>query len=178
LSRKLPAPREIKQIMDGLRNKDDLHTAIIAVSIVEAALEKLIVTRTKKREKEFLDRLFQNKGPLSDFNSKILVAEAFGFLTGPLAAELHVMRAIRNAFAHAKIHISFADPPVSAEVRRFRLGLGTSARMIDEGLRLPVNISEKDVFLLATKIALIILDEIAKKKSSADKVITRALRKT
>jgi hypothetical protein len=45
LSRQLPAPREIEAIMDGLRDKDDLHAAIIAVSIVEAHLEQLIITR-------------------------------------------------------------------------------------------------------------------------------------
>ena len=178
LSRRFPAPREIKKIMDSLRNKDDLHAAIIAVSIVEASLEQLIVTRLKKSDKDLLDRLFQNRGPLSDFNSKILIAEAFGILTGPLAEELHVMRAVRNAFAHAKMHLSFADQPVALEVSRLRLGLGL------KGAKLPISnegapefhLAEKDAFLLAIRIALIILDEIRKKKSTADKVIARALR--
>ena len=128
---------------------------------------QLIITRLKRREKDLLNRLFQNKGPLSDFNSKILIGEAFGILTGPLADELHVMRSVRNAFAHAKTHISFSDQPVALEVSRLRLG----------SIRAKTPMSEKAAFLLATRITLIIMDEIGKKKSTADKVIARALQK-
>jgi hypothetical protein len=39
------------------------------------------------------------------------------------------------------------------------------------------HLSEKAAFLLATRIALIIMDEIGKKRSTADKVIARALQK-
>ena len=92
LSRKFPAPPEVEKILNDLRTKDDYHAALIAVSIVEATLERLIVSRLRKTDKEFLNSLFENRGPLSDFNSKILVAEAFGIVTGPLAAELHSMR--------------------------------------------------------------------------------------
>jgi DNA-binding MltR family transcriptional regulator len=179
LSPKYPAPREIGKILDGLRNKDDLHTAIISVSIVEAALEQLIVTRLRRKSTDLLNRLFQNKGPLSDFNSKILIGEAFGILTGPLAEELHVMRAVRNAFAHAKTHISFSDQPVAVEVSRLRLGSIQGAKMPipDPDAPQRFHLSEKAAFLLATGIALIIMDEIGKIKSTADKVIARALQR-
>jgi len=178
LSRKIPAPREIERILSGLRDKDDLHTGIIAVSIVEATLEKLIVTRLKRSDKKFLDRLFQNMGPLSDFNSKILIGEAFGILTGPLADELHVMRAIRNAFAHAKVHISFSDAPISQEVGRLRLirPIQATKGTFPDGTPIKFDLPAKTSFLLATRIVLIIMDEISKKKSTADKVIARALR--
>jgi DNA-binding MltR family transcriptional regulator len=178
LSRRLPAPREVEKIFDGLRNKDDLHTGIIAASIVEATLERLIVTRLKRADKAFLNRMFQNMGPLSDFNSKILIGEAFGILTRPLADELHVMRAIRNAFAHAKMHVSFSDEPISQEVDRLKLIRsiqGINATFPD-GAPVKFDLPAKANFLLATRIVLIIMDEIGKKKSAADKVIARALK--
>jgi DNA-binding MltR family transcriptional regulator len=179
LGRKLPAPRDIDRIMDGLRDKDDLHTGIIGVSIVEATLERLIVTRLKRTDKEFLNRLFQNMGPLSDFNSKILIGEAFGILTRPLADELHVMRAIRNAFAHAKMHISFSDVPISQEISRLRLirSIQETNTTFPDGTPLKFNLPGKTNFLLAIRIVLIIMDEIGKKKSTADKVIARALKR-
>lgn len=121
LSRRLPSRPEINKIMDTLLDKDDLHTVIIAVSIVEAHLQKLIVSRLHRTDVDFTNRLFENRGPLSDFNSKILVAEAFGLLTRRLADELHVLRAIRNTFAHAKMPLSFDLEPVESEIRKLKL---------------------------------------------------------
>jgi DNA-binding MltR family transcriptional regulator len=127
LSRHLPSRPEINKIIDMLVDKDDLHTAIVAVSIVEAHLQKLIVTRLHRSDPKFIDRLFENRGPLSDFNSKILVAEAFGLLTSPLAEELHVLRAIRNTFAHAKMPLSFDLEQVNGEIRKLKLLVGTGS---------------------------------------------------
>jgi DNA-binding MltR family transcriptional regulator len=175
LSRKFPAPPEMEKILDELRNKDDLHTAIIAVSIVEASLETLLVSRLHKSDKDFLNRLFQNRGPLSDFNSKILIGEALGILTTPLAAELHSMRTIRNAFAHAKTLITFEDEPVKREVDALKMikairGAGSA----EAGVTL--ELSSKNWFLLAARLALIMIDSIEGSKGTADKIIEDALR--
>jgi hypothetical protein len=178
LSRDLPSRPEIKKIMNALIGAD-LHVAIIAVSIVEAHLGQLIVTRLHRTDKDSINRLFENRGPLSDFNSKILIGEAFGLLTRPLADELHVMRAIRNSFAHAKMPLSFDLQPVEDEVRKLKLltsiGGGKIPGPIAESLA--VRIAPKNAFLLAIEIMLIILDEISKTKSPADKVLARALTK-
>jgi hypothetical protein len=179
LSRHLPSRPEIKKIMDGLTGKDDLHVAIIAVSIVEAHLEQLIVRRLHRADKDFVNRLFENRGPLSDFNSKILIGEAFGLLTSPLANELHVLRTIRNSFAHAKIPLSFELEAVESAVRSLKLltsiGGGKIPGPIAESLA--VEIPPKSAFLLVVQILIIIMDEIGKKKSPANKVLARALKK-
>jgi hypothetical protein len=165
--------------MDGLIEQDDLHVAITGVSIIEAHLEKLIVTRLHSTDKDFLNRLFENRGPLSDFNSKILIGQAFGLLTRPLADELHMMRTIRNTFAHAKMPVSFDMPPVESAVRSLKLltsiGGGKIPGPIAE--KWALRIAPRNAFLLTIRIMLIILDEITKKKSSAAKVLARALSK-
>jgi DNA-binding MltR family transcriptional regulator len=179
LSRHLPSRPEIKKIIDSLSDKDDLHIAIIAVSIVEAHLQKLIVSRLHRADADFINRLFDNRGPLSDFNSKILVAEAFGLLTRPLAEELHVLRAIRNTFAHAKMPLSFDLEPVESEIRKLKLLTSIGGGKIPGPIRgsLAAPLAPQSAFLLVVSILLIIIDEITKKKSSANKVIDRALRK-
>jgi hypothetical protein len=121
LSRHLPSSPEIKKIIYGLADQDDLHVAIIGVSIIEAHLAKVIETRLHRTDKDFINRLFENRGPLGDFNSKILIAKAFGLLTRPLADELHVMRAIRNTFAHAKMPLSLDMQPIESEIRGLKL---------------------------------------------------------
>lgn len=163
--------------MDTLEGKDDLHTAIIAVSIVEAHLQKLLISRLKKSDKEFINRLFENRGPLGDFNSKILVAEAFGLLTGPLANELHILRSIRNTFAHAKMPLSFELEPIKSEVRKISLIAAMKRPNVPEPLGEWIEkMPPQRAFLLAVRIILILIDEIARKKSSADKVLMRVLK--
>jgi DNA-binding MltR family transcriptional regulator len=179
LSRKFPARPEIEKIMDGLRDKDDLHIGIIAVSILEARLQQLITTRLhKKGDKDFLNRLFLNRGPLSDLNSKILVAEAFGIVTGPLADELHVMRDIRNAFAHSTTPLSFEHELVKREVDGLKMLEAMRAARIkfSEGNDLTFELSSKSWFLLATRITLIMLDTIAGETGTAAEVVEAALR--
>jgi DNA-binding MltR family transcriptional regulator len=107
LSRKYPAPPEIEKILDSLRDKDDISVAIMATALTDAALEQTIKAKLRTTDANLLGRIFLNRGPLSDFDSKILVAHGFGIITTPLADELHAMKAIRNAFAHAKIPLSF-----------------------------------------------------------------------
>jgi DNA-binding MltR family transcriptional regulator len=179
LSRHLPSRPEINKIMDKLLDKDDLHIAIIAVSIVEAHLQKLIVSRLQRTDADFTNRLFENRGPLSDFNSKILVAEAFGLLTRPLADELHILRAIRNTFAHAKMPLSFDLEPVKSEIRRLKLLTSTGGGKIPGSIKGPLaaQLTPQSAFLLVISILLIIIDEVTKKKSSANKVLERALKK-
>jgi hypothetical protein len=178
LSRTFPARPEIDKIMNDLRDKDDLHIAIIALSILEATLEQLIATRLLKGDKEFLNRLFLNRGPLSDFNSKILIAEAFGIVTGPLANELHVMRGIRNAFAHSKIPLSFDHELVKREVDGLKLieAMRNAKIKFTKGNDDTAELDRKSWFLLATRITLIMLDTIAEEKGSAAQVIDAALR--
>jgi hypothetical protein len=178
LSRTFPAGPEIEKIMDDLRDKDDLHIAIIAVSILEATLQQLVTSRLLKNDKEFLNRLFQNRGPMSDFNSKILVAEAFGIVTGPLASELHVMRDIRNAFAHSKVPLSFEHEVVKREVDGLKMLEAMRGAMVKftQGSGPPMELSSKSWFLLATRITLIMLDSIAEKTGTASEVIEVILR--
>jgi DNA-binding MltR family transcriptional regulator len=174
LSETLPARPEIEKILDSLGDKDDIHVAVIGVSIVEATLEQLIVSRLSRSDKKLLSRLFQNRGPLSDFNSKILIAEAFGIVPSPLAEELHTMRAIRNAFAHAKMPISFSDAPVAGEVNALKLleAIREVSNKFKKGLN---GLDNKDWFLLATRVALVMLQAIAE-RHGIESQIEEALR--
>ena len=173
LSKYLPNRPEINKIMNTLLDKDDLHTAIIAVSIIEAHLQKLIVSRLHRSDADFTNRLFENRGPLSDFNSKILVAEAFGLLTRPLADELNVLRAIRNTFAHAKMPLTFDLNPVESEIRKLKLLTSIGGGKIPGPIKgsFAAQLAPKSVFLLVARILLIIIDEVTKKRSSANKVL-------
>ncbi|MGO4728087.1 MULTISPECIES: hypothetical protein [unclassified Inquilinus] len=157
LSRRLPTPPEVKSTLNSLREAPDQVAVIVGTSIVEALLERLIIGWMKHKTKDLESRLFGMKGPLSDFNSKILISVAFGIITPGMGEELHRLRAIRNVFAHAKQHVTFDTPEISAEADRFIMLNAMSKHAIDEG-REDVPLNGKAGFLYICQVMCIIID--------------------
>ena len=172
LSRKIPTPPEVEEIMTNLRKDTDIAVAIVASALVEAALERLLAAKFVIKNDDLLNRLFQNEGPLSNFNGKILVAQAFGIITSPLAEEMHTIRAIRNAFAHAKVPITFDNDVVFHEVSGLKLITSMSDIIEIEGMN---PMTGKVSFLLAVRLILILLDDFEKHKGTADTALAAAL---
>jgi DNA-binding MltR family transcriptional regulator len=172
LSRIAPAPPEIDKIMDGLATADDMSAAIIAGSLVEVELERLILTKFKVSDPNLASQIFQNRGPLSDLHSKIVIAHAFGFVTSPMASELHSLKAIRNAFAHARFPITFEHEVVAKEVASLQMIKAMRDKIDEQG---DWEITNVGWYLLLTRILLIMFDEIKKHGGSANEAVTDAL---
>jgi hypothetical protein len=173
LSRFVPAPPEIEKIMDGLAIADDMSAAIIAGSLVEVELERLILRKFKVSDPDLLGQIFQNRGPLSDFHSKILIARAFGFITSPMASELHSLKAIRNAFAHARTPITFEHVAVAREIASLKMIKAMRDNVAKGGEDWePTNMG---CYLLITRILLIMFDQLRKHGGSANEALTDAL---
>lgn len=110
---------EVDGIITGLHKESDRTAAIAGASLVESVLQELLITSFRRKSADLLPRLFENRGPLSDFNSKILVAEAFGVIGTQQAAEIQRIRHIRNCFAHARLPVSFSTKEIATEVQDF-----------------------------------------------------------
>jgi DNA-binding MltR family transcriptional regulator len=117
LSAKFPAPRELKDIFDTLEHDAPRSVAIIAGAIIEGMLERIIISHLKDKEPNLIGRLFKNKGPLSDFDSKILIAHAFWIITPADAEDLHRIKSVRNAFAHATQKVTFDTPEILSQLK-------------------------------------------------------------
>jgi len=140
LSRKIPTSPEVEKIMSELGADTDIAAAIVAAAILEAHLERLISTRFFDKSSELKSQLFLNQGPLASLHSKILVAQAFGFITSVMAADMHSIKLIRNAFAHAKTPISFDNEFVAKEVENLKITTAirdSSLKHKDRAVKLP-----------------------------------------
>jgi hypothetical protein len=168
LSKKVPTAPEIEQLIAGLHEKDDIHLAIMGVALVEARLDNLLVRWLARNDSAFMNRLFESPGPMSSFSNKILTAEAFGVIRTALADELNSMRTIRNAFAHAKLPITFDDRPVSGEVDKLKM----LEEIRSSGTIIKTKLTNKRWFLLAMEIALLTLDTLIKMKNDASATTT------
>jgi hypothetical protein len=62
--------------------------------------------------------LVGDNGPLHSFYSKIVTGYALGIYDDGIRDNLHIVRNIRNAFAHSKKLIQFDHPAVVTELRK------------------------------------------------------------
>jgi hypothetical protein len=173
LSRKLPTPPEIEKIMERLRHADDLTVAITASAIAEAILEQLLTKKFRYKPAQLIGQLFQNRGPLMDFHSKILISHAFCVITPTMAEELHSLKSIRNVFAHAKIPITFDHELIDREVKSFQM-LG-AIQGVDKDAASKMNLTNKEWFLVFTRIILVMLDCFMKHPGDAHEAIDAAM---
>ncbi len=105
---------QMQAIIDEIEKQTDRGAAIIAAAVIEDVLERLITARfvelPSKRKKALFD---QSNGPLSSLSSKIELGFALGLFNEERRGSLHLIREVRNTFAHTMDPISFEDPRIS-----------------------------------------------------------------
>lgn len=116
LTKELPSFEEITLILSQIKSSSDLAAAITGTAIIEAALEESLKGRFKTDKNDLIVKIFENGGPLSSFDAKISIAEALGVISPKVAAELHTIRKLRNAFAHAKKILTFNEPVIATKL--------------------------------------------------------------
>ena len=105
----------VSAALEELGKQSDRGAAIIGAAIVEDVLTeclqlRLILNNTLK------ERLFsyEKNGPLSNFSAKIDVAYSVGLVTASVRNNLHLIRRIRNRFAHKVEAKEFSDADIAA----------------------------------------------------------------
>lgn len=90
-------------LLEEIQEQSDRGAAIVAVAWVEesitAALESFLHADSNSWK-----RLFTGSGPLANFSSKIDLSRLLGLLTDTVRSDLHIIREIRNEFAHQVAH--------------------------------------------------------------------------
>ncbi len=157
LTKRFPPVPEVKQILADLRGDSDRSIAIVGTALLESFLERLLLKCMTHQTPDLIGQAFHNRGPLSGFHSKILIASAFGFVAPVLGEELQAFRAIRNAFAHSKIAVTFNTPEIEATVRSFAF-LQIMASVEGPSTDWIKKMEPKAIFLLILNICLFLVD--------------------
>lgn len=160
LSKRWPAAPELKKALDDARKDSDRSAAIIGSALLDGVLERYIAKKLKRQDKATRDVLFEDRGPLSDFYSKIVVAKAFGVISSTMAEEMQRVRRIRNVFAHAVVEVSFDTPQIAQECRDFIMLKAMIAAGEKNGMRneeRPIFDNNKFVYLLMIELLCIML---------------------
>jgi len=90
-------------LVEEMNGESDRAVAIVGAAWVEEGLSDAI-TSFMRPHKKSQERLFGANGPLSTFSAKINLARLLGMVTDAIWSDLHVIRDIRNEFAHHIAH--------------------------------------------------------------------------
>lgn len=157
LIKKFPPPGDVKAILDGLDKESDRGAALVGTALLDAALEKVLIRRMKNDSKELRSQLFQNRGPLADFHSKIVIALAFDAINTMMEFELQILRSIRNAFAHATTSLTFETPEVAREIKRSQI-IKVMAEVDAKSEQKLRQVPPKSEFILLVRLMFLFLD--------------------
>jgi hypothetical protein len=109
----------------SLKKESERGSAIVCATLIEESLYRLIEARLAPSP-EKKDELFDSGyAPLQTFSSKIDLAYRIGLISIEQRSSVHLIRKIRNEFAHSSEEINFESAIVKNRITElFRLNIG------------------------------------------------------
>lgn len=116
MASELPAPfgdqmREVMEFRESLSSETDRGSVLMAAAFLDDRIKMLLAARLVD-DKKLSRRVFEFNGPLGTFSSRIDFSYLLGLLPKNAQRDLHLIRAIRNKFAHNAAPIGFDNPEV------------------------------------------------------------------
>lgn len=101
-------------VMNEIENErqTDRGVAIVGAAYVDLVLRQNITEKFVVQDEGLMNLLFENRGPLQDFGSRIEVAYALGVCGRAAYEDLKRIKNIRNAFAHSAEALDFLHPDI------------------------------------------------------------------
>jgi hypothetical protein len=102
-------------IFDGeFKKESDRASVILAASIFDNVLTELLKNHFVSNAASSDDLFDGANAPLSTFSAKITISHRLGLISSTFARDLHLIRRIRNEFAHNVQGCSFEDTRVKS----------------------------------------------------------------
>lgn len=101
-------PEDITSLLDEIGSATDRSAAIMGGSLLENFLALAIMSRFRPLDPKQRDQLFE-RGPLAGFYAKVNLGFALGLYESEARDDLHLIRQIRNEFAHSMTPCRFGD---------------------------------------------------------------------
>lgn len=108
----LNSQKRFNGIRAELDKETDRGCVLLSSSLIDVELERLFKMYLVDDEKSF-EKIFKNTGGLATFSSKIEMLYLIGLLTQRMKDDLHIIRKIRNKFAHSAEPIDFSTNSIS-----------------------------------------------------------------
>jgi DNA-binding MltR family transcriptional regulator len=104
---------DLDALADAFENETDRGAVILLATVFEDKLSDALLKTMKPLNSDEKSRLFNYDAPLGTFSAKIRMSHALGILNKEMFRMAEVIREMRNACAHSRKGISFADPALA-----------------------------------------------------------------
>ncbi|MEN9657946.1 MAG: hypothetical protein RL571_1411 [Pseudomonadota bacterium] len=99
-----------------LGKDSDRSVAIVAAALVDDVLMQLL-SKKLLPAKDVNNCIYSNQSsPLGSFSSRINALHQLGVISGSMHRDLHILRKIRNDFAHEPSDLNFESPAIKSRV--------------------------------------------------------------
>ena len=112
--------RPLEEVILDLGRRSQAGSVLLLTTQLDDALERRIRYSMPQLSNTMRDKLFSGYGPFATFNVRIDVAYAMGYINADAHHDFHVMRAIRNRFAHPRGLVHFESNKIRDLIRTFK----------------------------------------------------------
>jgi DNA-binding MltR family transcriptional regulator len=110
---------EANVINQQLRDETDRGAALVGVAFLDELLGRLL--KSRMLDGKTSEDLFEGSNPLASFSARIDVAYCLGWIGPETYHELHLMRRIRNDFAHVHTPVTFSSDAIQNRCRALQI---------------------------------------------------------
>jgi len=128
-------PADARDMHTFFLQETDRGAAVLAGSYAENLLG--LYLQSFMVDKSVAEKMFGAHGSLATFSQRIDFAQGFGHLDAKTCADLHLVRKIRNHFAHHPKSASFTESPVKEWSATLSTGSVTAANAAFTGVAEP-----------------------------------------
>lgn len=126
-ARELTRVEEFQNFRNSLNQESDRGSALMAAAFIDNKIGELLHSFLIDNKKIY-ERLFESNGALVTFSSKIDLAFLLGLIPKNIFDDLHLLRKIRNDFAHNASFMTFESNPIKERCYSFRVLIKTQLR--------------------------------------------------
>ena len=105
--------RNVNKVIEEMEKESDRATAILLGAELEDVLLQILTKYLLPSQPEKSTRLLEPDAPIGSFAARIEIIYRLGLIISAAHNELHLIRKIRNEFAHKKSGLSFKSESVS-----------------------------------------------------------------
>ena len=110
---------DIGQLLLNLGRNGHAAYSVWTAAVLDDALDRLLTLYMPKLSKNLHKKLFTGYGPLSSFSARIDIAYSLDLITAVLSKDLHVIRVIRNEFAHSAVRTHLHTDQMGELLKKF-----------------------------------------------------------
>lgn len=172
VKKKISSPDTIEFLYKEFEKESDRAAAILAVSLIDEALNTLLKSYFVPIPNS-TDPLFDGaNAPVGTFSSKITISHRLGLISANLCRDIHLLRKIRNLFAHDIYGCNFKNGSIKSRIIELdksitRVSLDNFREVYESGLKKKIEEGPRGDFLILSGF---ILDTINKKISTIEKL--------